>query len=371
MILEHGVVRTMDASLPAAALAIAGDRIAGGVGTHETALPTPERVDLGGRCVPRPTATCTSRPGRSPGTTSGSKTSRRWPRRSSTERRAGTAPGYGVPAGATPTGRHDPRLQPWTPSPATIGGAVVGTTTRSGSTRRRCARRWRSRGGRRRRRAGRGGAPTGVLREEAAWNFRERFVTVSEEEWVSDPGRSECRERARRRRGPRQGRLARRGIYRPHPRARRADAPRLAVVSSRARGCAGRPPAALARGRRLPPVRLPEGVHGRDARPADSVAARRLGAGITSGEELVEIIRAGARAGRWRCTRSATAPTARRSTPSPRRASEWQPLGLRQRIEHAQRLAPEDVGRFAEIGVACSVQFSHAPSDRDLAERLA
>ena len=29
------------------------------------------------------------------------------------------------------------------------------------------------------------GAPTGVLREEAAWNFRERFVTVSEEEWVT------------------------------------------------------------------------------------------------------------------------------------------------------------------------------------------
>ena len=33
------------------ALAIAGDRIAGGVGTHETALPSPDRVDLGGRCV--------------------------------------------------------------------------------------------------------------------------------------------------------------------------------------------------------------------------------------------------------------------------------------------------------------------------------
>jgi predicted amidohydrolase YtcJ len=28
------------------------------------------------------------------------------------------------------------------------------------------------------------------------------------------------------------------------------------------------------------------------------------------------------------------------------------------------------VARFAEIGVAASVQFSHAPSDRDLAERL-
>src|SRR5262245_42649325 len=37
--------------LEAAALAIAGDCVAGGVGTHETALASPERVDLGGRCV--------------------------------------------------------------------------------------------------------------------------------------------------------------------------------------------------------------------------------------------------------------------------------------------------------------------------------
>ena len=49
---------------------------------------------------------------------------------------------------------------------------------------------------------------------------------------------------------------------------------------------------------------------------------------------------------------------------------EWQPLGLRQRIEHGQLLAAEDVGRFAELGVAASVQFSHAPSDRELADRL-
>ena len=46
------------------------------------------------------------------------------------------------------------------------------------------------------------------------------------------------------------------------------------------------------------------------------------------------------------------------------------PCVLRQRIEHCQLLAPEDLPRFAEIGVACSVQFSHAPSDRDLAERF-
>src|SRR5207248_6704166 len=52
VILENGVIRTLDASLPVVrSLAIAGDRVAGGVGTHETALPGPERVDLGGRCV--------------------------------------------------------------------------------------------------------------------------------------------------------------------------------------------------------------------------------------------------------------------------------------------------------------------------------
>src|SRR5262245_50532672 len=52
MILENGVVRTMDPSLPTArALAIAGAHVAGGVGTHEEALPSPDVVDLGGRCV--------------------------------------------------------------------------------------------------------------------------------------------------------------------------------------------------------------------------------------------------------------------------------------------------------------------------------
>ena len=52
MILENGVIRTMDPSLPTArALAIAGDRVAGGVGVHETALASPETVNLGGRCV--------------------------------------------------------------------------------------------------------------------------------------------------------------------------------------------------------------------------------------------------------------------------------------------------------------------------------
>jgi predicted amidohydrolase YtcJ len=50
--------------------------------------------------------------------------------------------------------------------------------------------------------------------------------------------------------------------------------------------------------------------------------------------------------------------------------AQWKPLGLRQRIEHAQLLAPEDITRFAEIGVTASVQFSHATSDRDIADRF-
>ncbi|HWH06453.1 MAG TPA: amidohydrolase family protein, partial [Gaiellaceae bacterium] len=52
MILENGVIRTMDPQLPTArALALAGPYVAGGVGVHETALASPETVDLGGRCV--------------------------------------------------------------------------------------------------------------------------------------------------------------------------------------------------------------------------------------------------------------------------------------------------------------------------------
>ena len=52
MILENGLIRTLDPHLPTQrALAIAGSWIAGGVGVHETALASPDVVDLGGRTV--------------------------------------------------------------------------------------------------------------------------------------------------------------------------------------------------------------------------------------------------------------------------------------------------------------------------------
>src|SRR5919108_702449 len=92
---------------------------------------------------------------------------------------------------------------------------------------------------------------------------------------------------------------------------------------------------------------------------------------ITSGEQLAEVVRDAAEAG-WPVGVHAIGDRANREALNAFEATRdvWQPLGLRPRIEHAQLLAPEDLPRFAALGVAASVQFSHAPSDRDLADRF-
>lgn len=46
----------------------------------------------------------------------------------------------------------------------------------------------------------------------------------------------------------------------------------------------------------------------------------------------------------------------------------WRPRGLVPRIEHAQLLHPEDVGRFGRLGVAASVQPAHLLSDAAVAD---
>ena len=91
---------------------------------------------------------------------------------------------------------------------------------------------------------------------------------------------------------------------------------------------------------------------------------------ITTSEELEEIVRTGAEAG-WPLGVHAIGDAANRAALDAfeRSRDVWQPLGLRQRIEHAQCLAPDDVARFAELGIAVSVQFTHAPSDEQLAKR--
>lgn len=49
--------------------------------------------------------------------------------------------------------------------------------------------------------------------------------------------------------------------------------------------------------------------------------------------------------------------------------SAWQPRRLRPRIEHAQTLAPEDVPRFASLGVIASMQPIHCTQDIVVADR--
>jgi hypothetical protein len=95
------------------------------------------------------------------------------------------------------------------------------------------------------------------------------------------------------------------------------------------------------------------------------------GVQITTGPELAEIVRRGAAAG-FPVGVHAIGDKANREALDAFEATKevWKPLGLRHRIEHCQLLAPEDLPRFAELGIACSVQFSHAPSDRDLADRF-
>jgi predicted amidohydrolase YtcJ len=105
-----------------------------------------------------------------------------------------------------------------------------------------------------------------------------------------------------------------------------------------------------------------------------SQTARMLdgsGVEITSQDELAEIVRRGAAAG-WPVAVHAIGDLANRQALDAFEETKdaWAPLRLRQRIEHAQLLAPEDIGRFAKLGVAASVQFSHAPSDRDVADRF-
>jgi predicted amidohydrolase YtcJ len=105
-----------------------------------------------------------------------------------------------------------------------------------------------------------------------------------------------------------------------------------------------------------------------------SATARLLdgsGVEITSGAGLADVVRRAAAAG-WPVAVHAIGDAANREALDAFEATraEWEPRGLRPRIEHAQLLAAEDVARFGAIGVTASVQFSHAPSDRDLADRL-
>ena len=384
MILENGVVRTLDPALPTArGLAIAGELVAGGVGTHETALPSPERVDLGGRCVAPgfndahvhfPTWALAQREVRLEGARSLDEAlarvrdavpsikagrwllGRGWRLGDWQPAAEPTKEALDTVTGATPTAlmARDSHSV-WLNSAALaradgdleLPGGVVELDEH--------------------------GQPSGVLREQSCWHFRAAYIEVSDDEYV-EAMRDGIKLAASRgvtavhdkdgwlgalrfwQRLEDEGALSLR-VWQSLP-AEKAD--ELTSVDVRSRLGSDR--------LRLGYLKaFMDGTLG-------SQTARMLDGGgveITSRDALADLIRRAARAG-FPVAVHAIGDRANRDALDAFEATRdaWQPLGLRQRIEHAQLLAPEDVPRFAALGIAASVQFSHAPSDRELADRL-
>jgi predicted amidohydrolase YtcJ len=381
MLLHEGTIRTLDASLPtASALAVAGDRIAGGVGTHETALPGPERVDLGGRCVLPglndahvhfPTWAVARREVRLEGARSVEEAVARV-RAGLEERRGEWLRGRGWRSAEWPD---EPRKEALDEITGEIPVALLAQDSHSlwlnSAALARANGDLETAGGVVERDAA--GEPTGVLREEACWQFRDRYVEISDEEYVQA-----MRDGLRI--------AASRGVTAVHDKDGWIGALRFwqeleADDALTLRVWQSVPHDRLDRLEELP---LRSGLGSGLLRlgylktfmdgTLGSQTARMLdgsGVQITSREELADIVRRAAEA-RWPVAVHAIGDLANRDALDAFEETReaWAPLGLRHRIEHAQLLAPEDVGRFAELGVAASVQFSHAPSDRDVADRF-
>jgi predicted amidohydrolase YtcJ len=381
VILENGLIRTLDPQVPTQrALAIAGELVAGGVGVHETALASPEVVDLGGRVVvpglndahvhfptwalaqneivldgcrsldealarireaPRPPA---GRWLRGYGWRSGDWSPQREPTRRDLDAISGD-----VPAAMIAKDYHSIWLNTAALELAhgdlEVHGGVVERDER--------------------------GEPTGVLREEAAWRFKERHMVWSDDEYLE---------------AMREGvKLANsRGVTAVHDKDGWLGALRLWQQLDDRGGLT---------------LRVWQSIPYDKLDDAASIGARsglgspllRLGylkvfmdgtlgsqtawmlddsgVQITSGAELAEIARRGAEAGFPVAVHAIGDKANREALDAFEQTRDaWAAKGLRQRIEHCQLLSPEDLPRFAQLGVACSVQFSHAPSDRDLAD---
>jgi predicted amidohydrolase YtcJ len=197
-----------------------------------------------------------------------------------------------------------------------------------------------------------GGEPTGILREEAAWRFEARFA----------PERTEALDAMR----AAMPAVAAAGVVAVHDKDGGKGAPELFAA-------AGLP----LRVRQSVPADA-ESLDGGDYVKAfmdgtlGSRTARLLdgtGVEITSAEELARLIRRAAAHGLPLAVH-AIGDRANRDALDAFAATRADWRGLRPRIEHAQCIHPADIPRFAELGVAASVQFTHATSDRDVADRL-
>jgi predicted amidohydrolase YtcJ len=383
MILENGVIRTMDSNVPLqAALAVAGERIAGAIGTHETALATPDVVDLGGRCVLPgftdahvhfPTWALARRQIRLEGATSLEEVLER------IRNADAVAPGTWISAHGWRDGDWMPRVAPTRQALDSVTGdvpaallshdyhslwlntAALGVASGDlevpGGVVERAD----------------DGLPTGVLREEAAWRFKDRHIAVSDDEYV-DAMREGLRV------------AAARGVTAIHDKDGWLGAPRLWQRLHEQRGLTLRVWQSVPHEQldRLREIGVTSGIGDdylrigylkafMDGTLGSQTAHMLDGSGveITSGAELAEIVSRAAAAG-WPVAVHAIGDRANRDALDAFEATSdlWRAKRLRQRIEHAQCLDPVDAPRFASLGVSASMQFSHATSDRDLAERF-
>ncbi len=379
MILANGLIRTLDGQRTQRALAVAGDFVAGGVGVHETTLASPEVTDLGGRVVVPgftdahvhfPTwalaqnevnldgcanleealariAGVEVQPGRwlrGYGWRSGDWRPQREPTRNDLDPITGE-----TPAGLIAKDYHSLWLN--SAALALAGGDLEvsgGVVERDEA-----------------------GEPTGVLREEAAWRFKERYMLVSDDDYLNAmrTGIRLANERGVTAVHDKDGWL---GALRLWQQLEQRGQLTLRVWQSIPHDALdAAATVGLRSGLGSPYLKLGYLKVFMDGTLGSRTALMLDGSGvqITSGRQLAEIVRRGAEAGFPVAVHAIGDRANREALDAFEQTKDvWGPLGLRHRIEHCQLLAPEDVTRFAELGVACSVQFSHAPSDRDLAD---
>jgi len=380
VILENGLIRTLDPQVPRQrALAIAGERIAGGVGVHETALASPEVVDLGGRvvlpglndahvhfptwalartqlslegCASLDEALARVRDGeRRPG-----RILRGFGWRSAEWAEQPTARRLDEVTGETPAALLAKDYHSLWLNSAALALARGDLEVEGGVVERDA-----------------GGEATGILREEAAWRFKERHLAVGDDEYV-EAMRLGLRVAAARGVTAVHDKDGWLGALRLWQRLEAAGSLTLRVWQSLPAERVGElRTLGLRSGFGSPLVRVGYLKVFMDGTLGSRTASLLDGSGvrITSRGELEEIVREAAAAG-FPVAAHAIGDAANRDALDAFEATRdaWAPLGLRPRIEHAQLLAPDDLPRFARLGVAASVQFSHAPSDRDLADRF-
>ncbi|MCY4086393.1 MAG: amidohydrolase [Actinomycetia bacterium] len=380
VILENGTIRTLDDSLPLArALAIASERISGGVGTHELALPTPDRIDLKGRCVV-------------PGFVDAHVHFPSWAvaqgqlvldgcRSLDEMLERVRAAALDLAPGQWLLGRgwRSPRLPSTRPIRALLDRAApdrpVALTSKDGHSL------WLNspaldRAGDLSSEGGiietaDDGAPSGVLREGPAWRFLETHVNLTASEV-----RAAMREAFRT--------ASARGVTGVHDK----DGAEGALGHWQALHAEARLP--LRVWQSLPHSRL-ELLSELEIAPGFGDGFLRVGylkafldgalgsgtahlldgSGVALMEpaELAQLVRQAASRG-WPVAVHAIGDQANRDALDALEATRdaWAPRGIRPRVEHAQLVSRDDLHRFAALGVACSVQFSHAPSDRDLVD---